>query len=304
MDGTKVAFKTSGGRLLESEIMTKNGRARAILVASEKPQSATITAAAGSISAQTSVRFGIPKTPLLLVKVTDDSGIPVAGACVILRKKEVSVSDEKGRTYVKANNSGTAEYTIIKKGFSSVSLKAKLISGSLVTENVIMKLVDGGIFFNKIIMLDPAGSSEQSFALLNELQKMIEYAGGTVFFTWQDEPPQSLKERVIEGARVKADLFLTAEITSKTLSAEYYYKSELGKAMADGICRGFTENRNMKAKKCLSVDSTNYLLVQTSMPAIWLKIPQKLLHQPSIAAATIYQGIMDFFKTKDVLNKK
>jgi hypothetical protein len=40
------------------------------------------------------------------------------------------------------------------------------------------------------------------------------------------------------------------------------------------------------------------------MPALWLKIPQKLLQQPSIAAAIIYQGIVDFYKTKDVLNKK
>ena len=153
-------------------------------------------------------------------------------------------------------------------------------------------------------MLDPAGSSQQSFPLLNELQKMIEYGGGTVFFSWQDEPPQSLKERVIERARVNADLFLTAEITSKTLSAEYYYKSEQGKAMADEICRGFTENRNTKIKKCLSVDSTNYLLVQTSMPAIWLKIPQKLLQQPSTAVAIIYQGIVDYYKTTYALNKK
>ncbi len=135
-------------------------------------------------------------------------------------------------------------------------------------------------------------------------KKKIEYAGGTVFFTWQEEPPQSLKERVIEGARVKADFFLTAEITSKTLSAEYYYKSELGKAMADSICRGFTENRNMKIKKCLSVDSTNYLLVQTSMPAIWLKLPQKLLQQPSVLLLLSIRGIVDFFKAKDVLNKK
>jgi hypothetical protein len=238
------------------------------------------------------------------VSVIDDSGAPVTGACVIHQKEEVSVSDVKGRAYVKANKSGTAEYTIIKKGYSPVSFRAKLISGSLVTENVIMKLVDGGIFFNKIIMLDPAGSSQQSFPLLNEIKKKIEYAGGTVFFTWQDEPPQSLKERVIEGARVKADLFLTAEITSKTFSAEYYYKSELGKAMADGICRGFTENRNMKAKKCLSVDSTNYLLVQTSMPALWLKIPQKLLQQPAFAAAIIYQGVVDYYKARDVLNNK
>jgi hypothetical protein len=273
-------------------------------VASEKPQSATITAATGSISTQTSVRFGIPKTPLLLVSVIDDSGAPVAGACVIHQKEEVSVSDVKGRAYVKANKSGTTEYTIGKKGFFPVNLKAKLISGSLVTENVIVKLVDGGIFFNKIIMLDPAGSSQQSFPILNELQKKIEYAGGTVFFTWQEEPPPSLKERVIEGAQVKADLFLTAEISSKTLSAEYYYKSEMGKAMADGICRGFTENRNMKIKKCLAVDSTNYLLVQTSMPALWLKIPQKLLQQPSITSYIVYQGVVDFFKTKDVLNKK
>ena len=153
-------------------------------------------------------------------------------------------------------------------------------------------------------MLDPAGSSQQPFPLLNELQKKIEYAGGTVFFTWQDNPPQSLKERVIEGARVNADLFLTAEISSKTLSAEYYYKSESGKAMADGICRGFIENRNMKTKKCFAVDSTNYLLVQTSMPALWLKIPQKVLQQPAVAAAIIYRGIVDFYKARDVLNNK
>jgi hypothetical protein len=103
---------------------------------------------------------------------------------------------------------------------------------------------------------------------------------------------------------MKADFFLTVDATDKTLSAEYYYKSESGKAMADGICRGFTENRNIKIKKCLAVDSTNYLLVQTSMPAIWLKIPQKLLQQPSVAAAIIYQGMVDFYKMKDVLNNK
>jgi hypothetical protein len=60
----------------------------------------------------------------------------------------------------------------------------------------------------------------------------------------------------------------------------------------------------MKTKKCFAVDSTNYLLVQTSMPALWLKIPQKVLQQQSIAADIIYHGIVDFFKTKDVLNKK
>jgi N-acetylmuramoyl-L-alanine amidase len=303
VDGTKVTFKTSGGRLLESEIMTKQGRARTILVASEKQQSTTITATAGSIIAQTSVRFGVPRTPLLLMKVTDDCGTPVAGACVIHRKKEVSVSDEKGCAYVKANNSGITEYTIIKKGFFPYSLKARLISRSLVTKDVTLKVIDGGVFFNKKIMLDPAGSSQQTFPLLNELKKKIEYAGGTVFFTWQDEPPQSLKKRVIEGTRVNADLFLTVEITSKTLAAEYYYKSEQGKLMADGICNGFLKNRSTKTKKCLSVDSTNYLLVQTSMPALWLKIPQKLLQQPSIAASVIYQGIVDFYKTKNVLNK-
>ncbi len=83
----------------------------------------------------------------------------------------MSVSDEKGRAYVKATNSGTTEYTIVKKGFFPVSLKAKLISGSLVTEDVTLKVIDGGVFFNKIIMLDPAGSSQQSFPLLNELQE-------------------------------------------------------------------------------------------------------------------------------------
>jgi hypothetical protein len=236
--------------------------------------------------------------------VIDDSGTPVAGARVIFQKKEVSVSDEKGRAYVTATNAGMTNYMIIKKGFFPIVLKTKLISGSLVTAAATLKVIDDGVFFNKKIMLDPAGSSQQSFPLLKELQKKIEYAGGTVFYTWQNEPPESLKERVIEGARVKADLFLTTQITSRALSAEYYYKSEQGKAMAEGICNGFIENRNMKTRKCLAVDSTNYLLVQTSMPALWLKIPQLFLQQPSIAAAIIYQGIADFYKAKDALKNK
>lgn len=302
IDGTKVILKTLGGRLTESEVMTKNGRARTILIASETPQNATVTATIGPTTAQTTVRFGNPQNPLLLIKLSGDAGAAVAGATVIHQRKQIAVSDEKGRAYVVARNAGAHEYMITKKGFLPVIIKPKLISGAFVSENVVLKPVDEGVLFNKIIMLDPAGSSKKSFLVLNGLQKKIEYAGGTVFFTWRDTPPESQKARVLEGAKVKADFFLTVEITNSSLSAEYYYKSEQGKALAECICDKF--KGDTKIKKCLAVDSTNYVLVQTSMPAIWLKIPQKLLTQPIVAADIIYQGIVEFYKDRHALDRK
>jgi N-acetylmuramoyl-L-alanine amidase len=302
IDGTTVILKTSGGRLMESEVMTKNGRARAILTADEKQQKATVTAATGSIAAKTVVRFGVPQTPLLLLNVADEAEKPVAGAQVTIQKRQVAVSDEKGRAYVVASNAEVNEYTIIKKGFLPVIIRPTLISGSFVSKNVVLKPVDGGVLFNKIIMLDPAGSSKKSFPLLNGVQKKIEYAGGTVFFTWRDIPPESQKTRVLEGAKAKADFFLTVEVTNSSFSAEYYYKSEQGKALAESICEKFKGDK--KIKKCQAVDSTNYVLVQTSMPAIWLKIPQKLLTRPTAVADIIYQEIVEFYKDRQALHRK
>ncbi len=301
IDGTTVFLKTSGGQLSEAEVMTKNGHARAIITASKTLQNATVTATAGSITGHTLVRFGVPKRPLLLLNITDEKGRkPVENAQVMNKKRRVAVSDEKGRAYVAAENAGMNEYMVIKKGFLPSRQTVTLYNGSFVSENIALKAVEGGVLFNKIIMLDPAGSSKTAFPLLIELQKKLDYAGSSVFFTWRDTPPESQKTRVLKGAKAKADLFLTVDVANSLLSVEYYYKSEQGKALAESICEKF--EANTKTRKCRVVDSTTYVLVQTSMPAIWLKIPHKLLTQPSAAADIIYQGIVEFYKDRKEMN--
>ncbi len=293
IDGTAVTLKATGGRLSEPVVFTREGRARTLLFSDLKARAAMLTAAAGSISAKTRVTFAHPQEALLLVAIKDPEGNPLPGAEILSSDKRIAVSDERGLAYYSALSSGAIACTIAKQGFQPVSIKTALRSGCMIKENVVLNQIDGGIMRNKKIILDPAGFTQQSAPIITELKKKIEYAGGTVFLTWMDEPAPSAKERIVAASGIGADLFISIEITRKELSAGYYHKSGQGKALAENTCQEFDRSKDRKGKKCTPFISNDFMLVQTPMPAVLLRLPQAALEKTSDAVSSIYQALLE-----------
>ena len=293
IDGTAVTLSATGGRLSETIVHTREGHARSIISSDLKARTVTIAAATGSISAKTIVKFAPPQEALLLVTVRDSAENPLAGAEILSGNKNVSISDERGLAFVRNTSSASAVYAIVKRGFQPVTLKTELRTGSMARENVILNQIDGGIMLNKKIILDPEGFTEQSVPVITALKEKIEHAGGTVFLTWKDNPAPSFKERIAAASRIDADMFLSIEITRRDLSAGYYHKSTLGKTLAENTCQEFDLSKEGKWKKCRPFISTHFMLVQTSMPAVLIQLPQSSLGKISSVVSNIYQALLN-----------
>jgi N-acetylmuramoyl-L-alanine amidase len=296
IDGTSVTFTATGGRLSEPVQYTRQGRIRTLLFSDLKARSITFTAATGGISAKTRITFAPPKEALLLMTIKDAEGKPLPGAEILSNDKRIAVSDERGAAYYSAVSSGAIVCSIAKRGFQPVSVETVLRSGCMIKENVILNQIDGGIMLNKKIILDPAGFTQQSLPIITELKKKIEFAGGTVFLTWMDEPAPSAQERIAAASRIGADLFISIEITRKELSAGYYHKSGQGKALAENTCQEFDRIEDRKRKKCSPFISNDFMLIQTPMPAVLLRLPQGALANISDAVSAVYQSLLKTLK--------
>ena len=293
IDGTPVTLTTTGGRLSESALLTRGGHARAILTSGTETRAVILSATAGTIRTKTSIKFAIPEEALFLATIRGSAGNPLAGAELISNGKQIAVSDERGLAFAGTMYSGSAIYTISKKGFLPVTLKTVLSKGTMTRENIILNQIDGGILLNKKIIIDQAGFTKESLPIITELRKKIEYAGGTVFLTWENEPAPSLKERIVIASRIKADLFMSIEITRRELSSGYYHKSTVGKLFSENMCQEFENNREGKWKKCTPLISEHFLVIQTAMPAVCIRLPQNALQKSSAAVSNIYQALLN-----------
>jgi N-acetylmuramoyl-L-alanine amidase len=293
IDGTAVTLTATGGRLPEPIVHTRGGHARAILFSELKANTVTVKAAAGTIFNKTSITFAAPDEALLVLTIRDTAGNSLSGAEVHLNDKKVSISDERGMTFFRNACSASAEFSIIKKGFLPVILKTVLRTGCMARENIILNQVDGGILFKKKLILDPAGTTKQSLLVITELKKKIEDAGGEVHLTWSDAPAPSVKDRIMLATRMDADLFLSVEITGEELSAGYYHKSILGKALAENTCQEFDNSKEKKSTKCTPFVSNDFMIVQTTMPAVLIRLPKSSLNNISAVVSNIYQALLN-----------
>jgi N-acetylmuramoyl-L-alanine amidase len=292
IDGTTVTLSTTGGRLQESTVTTANAQARVILTGDTQNKTIQISAEAQTVKARTPIKFALPDKPLFSAKVTDVSGNAIDGVELIRDNKIVTCSDAKGMVYDTAESSGTVCYTFSRKGYIQKTIDSVLTQTHITAKNVVLDQIDNGVFLKQIIMLDPAGTSTESLPILYELQKKIEQAGGKVYLTWTSGTPPSLKERVAMASKNKVDLFLSFEITKRSLFAGYYEKSVQGKRLAENICMEFSQDKIKGMGNCAAVVLNNFILVQTEMPAVWIKLPGTFLSNISIVTSDIYQAIM------------
>ena len=293
IDGTPVTLTTTSGRLSESALLTRGGHARAILTSGTETRAVILSATAVTIRTKTSIKFAIPEEALFLATIRGSAGNPLAEAELISNGQQIAVSDERGLAFAGTMYSGSAIYTISKKGFLPVTLKTVLSKGTMIKENIILNQIDGGILLNKTIIIDPAGFTKESLPIITELRKKIEYAGGTVFLTWENAPAPSLKERIVIASRIKADLFMSIEITRRELSSGYYHKSTVGKLFSENMCQEFENNREGKWKKCTPLISEHFLVIQTAMPAVCIRLPHNALQKSSAAVSNIYQALLN-----------
>ena len=294
MDGTQIELAATAGKFVAAMVETKKGRARAFLISEKNTQQTTITIKAGSIKDHCTLHFGTPQEALFMAEIKDAAGKPVEGAALVRAEREVSLSDAAGRVFDSVGAGSTVGYSISRNGYEPLRVSAALAAGKLVSAVYCLQAIDRGVFFNRTIMLDAAGQSQAALPLLRELKSMIEHAGGTALLTWETLPAPSAQVRVMKAAEAKADLFFSV-INNKTPNAEYYYKSNTGARLADCVCRSLNERKAFGKKTCEPSPGTEYVLMQTSMPALLLCLPATMNIPARDAAGSLYGAIGKMF---------
>ncbi len=287
IDGTVLKLSSTGGSFLQPVRQTKNGKARAILISDKKAHKVTVTVTSGNAVSHCEVKFGPPKEALLMATIRDSFGNPVEDAKLVRNNRTVDLSDSNGFAYDSTDAANAASYKLLKRGYQPLFFSPTLSRGSLSIENLLLEPVDDGVFFNRTIILDPARSSVESLPVITELKKRIENAGGTVILTWKKPPAPSAQERVVMAGQEKADLFFTVEIAGKGVSAGYYFKSTQGETLAALLCKNLMEIK----KRCKIFTSTRYVIIHTSMPAVWLSLPESTIQ----AVDGIYKSLVELF---------
>jgi N-acetylmuramoyl-L-alanine amidase len=294
-DNTEITISPSGGFFLQRSVFTKSGKARAIFISPEKPQKVQLIAAAGKVTSESSINCGNVTNSYFMATLRDPFGRPVASAEMFKNKILSGLSDSTGFVYDNSTTNGKICYELKKKGYYQSTICPELKHGRTTLGNLILKPVDNGTFFNRKIILDPAGKDKSTLPLILELKRKIEDAGGKVILSWSNGTPPSKAKRANMASLTDADIFISFE-NSKKISIGHYFRSEKGKQLADKIC--FQLGKIFKKIKCKTKDSTEYVLVHTPMPAVLIKLPNHVLKNPRPLSIALYNSLLSFFIDK------
>ena len=294
-DNTEIKLYATGGLFLQKSAFTKDGKARAIFISPEKPQKVKLIATADKVISKSSIECGIVKNAYFIATLRDTFGRPVINAEIFKNQISSGFSDSIGFVYDESKTGEKICYEFKKKGYFPKTIYPVLKSGKTTLKNLILKPVDNGTFFNKKVILDPAGKDKSTFPLILEIKKKIEDAGGKVILTWSKGSPPSKAKRANMASLTDADIFISFE-NYKKLSIEHYFRSERGKQLADKMC--FQLSEIFKNIKCKANNSTEYVLVHTPMPAVLIKIPGQVLKNSQPASIALYNSLLRFFIDK------
>jgi len=294
-DNTEIMFSSSDGFFLQKSVLTKAGKARAIFISPEKPQKVKLIAAAGPVRSESLIDCGKVKNAYFMATLRNFFGRPIANANILKNNIPSGYSDSKGFVYDKSITGEKICYEFKKKGYFTKTIYPKLESGKTTTQNLILKPVDNGTFFNKKVILDPAGEDKSTFPLILELKKKIENAGGKVILSWEKGSPPSKVKRADMSSLTDADIFISFK-KSRELSINHYFRSKRGKQAADNMC--FQLSKIFKKIKCKTKNSTEYVLVHTPMPAVLINLPSHILKNNRPASIALYNALLKFFINK------
>jgi len=295
-DNTEVMFSSSAGLFLQKSVFTKAGKARAIFISPEKPQRVKLIAAAGNVSSELLIDCKNVRNAYFTATLRDSFGRPVVNAPIFKNNIPAGFSDTKGFVYDQSKPGEKICYEFKKKGYFSETIYPELKSGETTLNNLVLKPVDNGIFFNKQVILDPAGKDKSTFPLILGLKKKIEDAGGKVILTWEKGSPPSKAKRADMASLTGADIFISFK-KSRKLSISHYYRSKKGNQAAENIC--FQLINVFNKIKCKTRNSTEYVLVHTPMPAVLINLTSHVLKNNQPSSTALYNALLKFFSEKD-----
>jgi N-acetylmuramoyl-L-alanine amidase len=130
---------------------------------------------------------------------------------------------------------------------------------------------------------------------------MLKLAGAQVFLTRKKEVGFDLLTKVLKAGEVNADIFVSID-HSKDSYLGHYFSSFKGKLLARSVKRVLEEE--LSCKKISLKESTDFVLVHTSMPAVVINLDRrrcKQLHRDEEEMAwkeaqVLYQGLRLYFE--------
>ena len=314
-DGTSVNFFTSAGQVVESEVVTREGTATTHLTAAYQSGPAELVARCGDLSSSCIVTFGEPERKLIEVYLSDGQGNPLEGAEFLCGQELCCVTDHLGYCFYQPDGEEPVPFTIWKDGYRSLKGSFAVPPGSVLRETLVLQAVADGFWWDKIIVLDPrsgqgkTGSPSSSDMERTEanvqtalyLREMLRLAGAQVFLTWKNDTSFDLLEKVLKAGEVGAHIFVSIDHSSDSYLG-YYFSSFKGKLLARSIKQAVEDE--LSCKKVGLGESTDFVLVHTSMPAVVINLDQHRCKQLPRddeerawkEAQALYQGLYSYFE--------
>ncbi|MBW1823288.1 MAG: N-acetylmuramoyl-L-alanine amidase [Deltaproteobacteria bacterium] len=315
-DGTLVSFYTSAGRVVDSLVTSRKGKAITHLIADYQLGHAEVVAASGGVYNSCIVTLGKPEEKIIEVYVHDRQGNPLEGAEVIFEEETYLKTDHLGYCFNKGNDDGGLEFTVWKNGYLPLKGFLDLGGEEVVREKLVLTPVDHGLMWHKVIVIDPQGredssltddSRERSRAEINYttalcLRKMLELAGATVFLTRGSDSVSTSIERVIKANKTRADLLISLDHRKGSSYLGYYFNSSKGKFLARSIKQVIDDE--LSCKKLKMMEGREFVLIHTGMPAVVVsldcrrckRLPRDEEERPWVEAQALYQGLRSYFK--------
>ena len=296
-DGTVVNLSTSGGKIEPNCVITLGGSAYAVLHADLKATATAITAHCGTITGSAHVEFRTPAQPLFLLRILDQEGRPLQGVELLRDGTLIGVSDGFGYVHEIMPEACTTIYRVQKKGYLPQDISASLSGGILTSHTVQLMPCEGGVFFNRVIMLDINDSHPGVKKIADELAARIDQAGGTAVYSWTGttEPPDS--QRALRASFLHANIFIRFEASKKPF-VRYYYKSRSGQRVATRIADQLNENLPSQKKKWRVEEGSDYVLAHTEMTAIIIGLPSGDEQCTDVLLEKLYGALREFFADK------
>jgi len=314
-DGTRVSFSTSAGSIVDPEVATEDGIAVTHLISVAQRGSAEVVATSGDISNSCIVTFDEPERKTIEVHLSDVTGNPLEGAEFLCGKERCCLTDRLGFCFYQPFGEAPVSFTIWKDGYRSLKGSFPVPAEPVLHERMILEAVAGGFWWDKVIVLDPrteheetdsnasraAERTESNLKTAQFLREMLKLAGAQVFLTRKKDVSFDLLTKVIKAGEVNAHIFVSID-HSKDSYLGHYFSSFKGKLLARSIKQVLEEE--LACKKISLKESTDFVLVHTSMPAVVINLDWRRCKQlPRVEeerawkeAQVLYQGLRSYFE--------
>ena len=315
-DGTGVSFSTSAGEIVKSEVVTKDGIARTHLISAYQNGTAEVRAICEGLSSSCIVNFDEPGRKIVEVFLSDEQGNPLEGAEFLCGNERCCVTDYLGYCFYQPGEKEPVPFTIWKDGYRALKGSFTVPAGPVLRETLVLQAVADGFWWDKVIVLDPRSEHEETGSHSSRdtertetnlqtalyLKEMLKLAGAQVFLTRGKDFSFDLLTKVMKAGEVNAHIFVSID-HSKDSFLGHYFSSYKGKLLARSIKHALEDE--LSCKKVSLGESTDFILVHTSMPAVVINLDRrhcKQLRQGNEEerawkeAQTLYQGLRSYFE--------